>query len=257
MAPQARDQRPGERPGHPLSDERDDEPIVYCAWDGTWWAGRYVGALSFEGHRLTIEPRFGLSTLRNWLFEATSVVLTESPGQLRQDESFIVQLLATVWAHGFVEAARHGLPALRRRLPPKAQPFADDWMFALLSGCSHREVVNWCRSGQNALWFTPPRMPSYPHTVFFGAGCPMKNGFRNGPKSCYPISWQSPVHDHACRPKQSLIVSGTHRLPQALPLSPNCHARSRIAVACRLISRPMAKQKACYSTSRSFGRCMF
>lgn len=104
----------------PFTDERDDEPIVYCAWDGTWWAGRYVGSLSFEGHRLTIEPRFGLSTLRNWLFEATSVVLTESPGQLRQDESFIVQLLATVWAHGFVEAARHGLPALRRDVSTKS-----------------------------------------------------------------------------------------------------------------------------------------
>ena len=98
----------------PFSGEHDDEPIVYCSWDGTWWAGRYVGSVSFEGRRLTIEPRFGLSTLRAWLFEATSVVLTESPGQLRQDESFIVQLLATVWAHGFIDAARHGLPALRR-----------------------------------------------------------------------------------------------------------------------------------------------
>lgn len=99
----------------PVSGERDDvEPIVYCAWDGTWWAGRYVGALSFEGHSLTIEPRFGLATLRNWLFEATAVVLTDAPGRLREDESFVAQLLASVWAHGFVEAARHGLPALRR-----------------------------------------------------------------------------------------------------------------------------------------------
>ena len=62
----------------------------------------------------TIEPRFGLATLRNWLFEATSVVLTDAPGNLREDESFIAQLLASVWAHGFVDAARHGLPALRR-----------------------------------------------------------------------------------------------------------------------------------------------
>lgn len=104
----------------PVSGERDeDEPIVYCAWDGTWWAGRYVGSLSFEGHNLTIEPRFGLATLRNWLFEATSVVLTDAPGRLREDESFIAQLLASVWAHGFVEAARHGLPALRRDVATK------------------------------------------------------------------------------------------------------------------------------------------
>lgn len=104
----------------PISGERDeDEPIVYCAWDGTWWAGRYVGSISFEGHSLTIEPRFGLATLRNWLFEATSVVLTDAPGQLREDESFIAQLLASVWAHGFIEAARHGLPALRREVATK------------------------------------------------------------------------------------------------------------------------------------------
>lgn len=101
----------------PISGERDeDEPIVYCAWDGTWWAGRYVGSISFEGHSLTVEPRFGLSALRNWLFEATSVALTEAPGKLREDESFIAQLLASVWAHGFVDAARHGLPALRREV---------------------------------------------------------------------------------------------------------------------------------------------
>lgn len=104
----------------PISGQRDeDEPIVYCTWDGTWWAGRYVGSLSFEGHSLTIEPRFGLATLRNWLFEATSVVLTDGPGKLREDESFIAQLLASVWAHGFVEAARHGLPALRRDVATK------------------------------------------------------------------------------------------------------------------------------------------
>ena len=104
----------------PVSGQRDeDEPVVYCAWDGTWWAGRYVGSLSFHGHSLTIEPRFGLATLRNWLFEVTSVVLTDAPGQLREDDSFIVQLLASVWAHGFVEAARHGLPALRRDVATK------------------------------------------------------------------------------------------------------------------------------------------
>ncbi|MCT0225590.1 McrC family protein [Synechococcus sp. CS-1328] len=103
-----------------ISGDRDaDEPIVYCSWDGTWWAGRYVGSLSFKGHSLTIEPRFGLATLRKWLSEATSLVLIESPGRLRQDESFIVQLLAAVWAHGFVEAARHGLPALRQDVATK------------------------------------------------------------------------------------------------------------------------------------------
>lgn len=98
----------------PVSGERDeDEPVVHCTSDGTWWAGRYVGTLSFEGGSLIIQPRFGLATLRDWLHEATSVVLTDAPGSLRDDESFIAQLLASVWARGLIEAARHGLPALR------------------------------------------------------------------------------------------------------------------------------------------------
>jgi 5-methylcytosine-specific restriction enzyme subunit McrC len=97
-----------------IGPERDeDEPIVHCLPDGTWCAGRYVGSISFEGSRLTVRPRFGISALRSWLFHATNVALVESPGVLREDESFIVQLLAAVWARGFVEAARHGLPALR------------------------------------------------------------------------------------------------------------------------------------------------
>ena len=94
----------------------DDEPVVYCSPDGAWCAGRYVGSVSFQGGRLTIEPRFSIAALRSWLFHATNVALVESPGVLRDDESFIVQLLAAVWARGLVEAARHGLPALRREV---------------------------------------------------------------------------------------------------------------------------------------------
>jgi len=104
----------------PISGKRkEDEPIVYCDWDGSWWAGRYVGSISFEGHTLTITPRFGLNTLRDWLSEVSSVVLTDVSGELKEDESFIVQLLASVWVHGFMEAARHGLPALRREIATK------------------------------------------------------------------------------------------------------------------------------------------
>ncbi len=48
-----------------------------------------------------------------------------------------------------------------------------------------------------------------------------------------------------CRRRRSLTAFGTHRLPQALSPSPNCRARLPIAVACRLISKPMAKPRAC------------
>jgi 5-methylcytosine-specific restriction enzyme subunit McrC len=91
----------------------DDEPVVYCERDGTWWAGRYVGVVRHKGGRLTVEPRFGLATLASWLGQAVNAVLVRSPGRLREDVPFVVQLLALVWGRAFADAARHGLPALR------------------------------------------------------------------------------------------------------------------------------------------------
>lgn len=94
----------------------EDEPVVYCERDGTWWAGRYVGVLRHEGCTLTIRPRFGMATLASWLGQAVDAMLVVSPGRLRQDVPFIVQLLAIVWGRAFADAARHGLPALRHNL---------------------------------------------------------------------------------------------------------------------------------------------
>lgn len=98
-----------------IAGERDpDDPIVSCAPDGRWWAGRYVGTLAMGKHRLTIAPRFGIEVLKAWLAAAINVSLVETVGKLDDDESFIVQLLALVWGRGLAEAARHGLPALRQ-----------------------------------------------------------------------------------------------------------------------------------------------
>jgi hypothetical protein len=92
---------------------RQDEPVVYCERDGRWWAGRYVGVIRHKGGRLTVEPRFGLATLASWLGQAVDAVLVRSPGRLREDVPFVVQLLALVWGRAFADAARHGLPVLR------------------------------------------------------------------------------------------------------------------------------------------------
>lgn len=97
-------------------DRDDDDPVVYCERDGTWWAGRYVGTLRFAGSKLAIAPRLGIHTLRSWLFQVTNIAIVDAPGELRDDDAFIVQLLALVWARSFVDAARHGLPALRREV---------------------------------------------------------------------------------------------------------------------------------------------
>ena len=96
-----------------LEEGREDEPLVRCESDGTWWAGRYVGSLTFEGRRLDIRPRFGEKALRSWFAGAFNLALAETGGELVEDDWFVPWLLASVWSRAFVSAARHGLPALR------------------------------------------------------------------------------------------------------------------------------------------------
>jgi 5-methylcytosine-specific restriction enzyme subunit McrC len=103
---------------HGCKDE--DEAIVYCERDGRWWAGRYIGSLSFEGHQLVIHPRFGMSTMRHWLTQAGSLVVAQTPGQLKADTTFIAPLLALLWSTRLEQAARHGLPALRQQVSTRS-----------------------------------------------------------------------------------------------------------------------------------------
>lgn len=103
----------------PLSDKRDDDDhVVYCDRDGTWRAGRYIGSLVFEGHTLTIEPRFGPEVAK-WLTHSHHVQLTETLGELTASSSFVAVLLAMAWGSAFASAARHGLPALRTEAKTK------------------------------------------------------------------------------------------------------------------------------------------
>lgn len=91
----------------------EDEEVVYCERDGSWYCGRYVGTVAFEGRRLTIAPRFGLATLGHWLEVALNLRVTETAGEAAPHEAFLPELLARLWGNAIVRAARHGLPGLR------------------------------------------------------------------------------------------------------------------------------------------------
>jgi 5-methylcytosine-specific restriction enzyme subunit McrC len=96
-------------------DEARDDPdeVVHCERDGSWFCGRYIGTLAFEGRRLTIEPRFGIATLGHWLEIALDLRFTDTAGEVSPHEAFLPQLLARLWGNAIVRAARHGLPGLR------------------------------------------------------------------------------------------------------------------------------------------------
>lgn len=91
-----------------------DEPVVFCERDGTWWCGRYIGAIRFEGRTLRIQPRFGMAVLEQWIELALNLAFTEVSGDLYDHEAFLPQLLARLWSRALVTAGRHGLPALRQ-----------------------------------------------------------------------------------------------------------------------------------------------
>ncbi len=97
-----------------VGDAREDpEPIVSCGYDGRWRAGRYIGAITFEGRRISIEPRFPYEVLASWMGAALNLVIVPSTTGLRRSEAVIPMLLALVWCRELDEAARHGLPFLR------------------------------------------------------------------------------------------------------------------------------------------------
>lgn len=94
--------------------EPEGGDIVTRDSHGTWWAGRYIGEVYFEGHRLTIEPRLGMEVIEEWLAEALNLTALPQPSRDRPTESFIALLLAMVWSQRLAAASRHGPPAFRR-----------------------------------------------------------------------------------------------------------------------------------------------
>ena len=81
---------------------------------GTWWAGRYVGEVSFEGRRLVIEPRLGMTVIEEWLSQALNLLAPPHASRELPTKSFIALLMAMVWSQRLAAASRHGPPAFRR-----------------------------------------------------------------------------------------------------------------------------------------------
>jgi 5-methylcytosine-specific restriction enzyme subunit McrC len=99
------------------NEHEDWLPIVERGRDGRWWAGRYIGSLTFEGRRIVIEPRLGIAQVESWLDTAFGLIAPPVSARRVESEDFLVRLLARVWCRGIDGASRHGLPLLRLSRP--------------------------------------------------------------------------------------------------------------------------------------------
>jgi len=109
--------RPAEmllRIGNNRNDADDDEPIAsFDSASGSWWAGRYIGEVQFEGRVLRIEPRFGMPALLRWLTTIWGVRLTDSKGRYQHQRIWLWLVIAHLWSGRLIAAAKHGLPYKR------------------------------------------------------------------------------------------------------------------------------------------------
>jgi len=90
----------------------EPEPIVYTDAFGTWWVGRYIGSLEFEGHSLTIEPRLGIDFVSNQL-PLNKFAQVNVKGKHVAGMSMLHYLQALMWINLFAKAARHCLPTVK------------------------------------------------------------------------------------------------------------------------------------------------
>lgn len=92
--------------------KRAAEPIVYCEFDGTWWTGRYVGSVTFDGVTVDIKPRFGIQFAMDNM-PLVNVIAVDIDRSFGKGGQFVQYLQALLWLSQLVRAARHALPAVK------------------------------------------------------------------------------------------------------------------------------------------------
>ncbi|WP_066400332.1 5-methylcytosine restriction system specificity protein McrC [Neobacillus mesonae] len=98
-----------------LERHAEDEPVLsFDEKRSLWRTGRYIGEILYKGKTLTIEPRFGMVTIRHWLSRIFGVKLFDSTGKYQEGRLWIWELIAKLWSNKLMIASKHGLPYTRR-----------------------------------------------------------------------------------------------------------------------------------------------
>lgn len=94
-------------------DEEEAEPVVFFdERSSSWWAGRYIGEVQYQGRTLRILPRFQ-DQLHRWLSRIWGVRLLPSKGRYEGGSIWLWQLIARLWESRLLAAAQHGPPTFR------------------------------------------------------------------------------------------------------------------------------------------------
>lgn len=95
-------------------DDDEDEPPLARGPDGRWWAGRFIGEISFEGRELRIAPRLGIDVVGAWLAHALNLTIVPKAATRAGSGPLIAQLVDRMWSASLADASRHGPPRFRR-----------------------------------------------------------------------------------------------------------------------------------------------
>ncbi|NMM91061.1 hypothetical protein B2J88_43270 [Rhodococcus sp. SRB_17] len=89
------------------------EPVLTRQLDGTWRAGRYIGEIRSGNTILEIRPRLGFPVIAAWASAALNLKIVPRAAGKNGTSFLIAELQAAAWRRALVDAARHGMPAIR------------------------------------------------------------------------------------------------------------------------------------------------
>jgi 5-methylcytosine-specific restriction enzyme subunit McrC len=89
----------------------DEEPIIEFR-NGRWYAGRYVGEITYKGRTLRIIPRYE-SSFHRWISKIWGIRMIQSNGSYRGSNMWLWELIARIWGDQLIRGAKPGQPYTR------------------------------------------------------------------------------------------------------------------------------------------------
>ncbi|MGL1890604.1 MAG: McrC family protein [Spirochaetaceae bacterium] len=101
----------------------DKEPLISFNYqDKKWYAGRYIGSISFKNKNIeetiNIKPRFGDPILFKMFEELFNIKFSKGSSSLDTESNsyYLKMLISFIWLQKLTNANRHGLPQVKKQI---------------------------------------------------------------------------------------------------------------------------------------------